>query len=53
LDVRALPRFDRGPAEIRRMAPFHGADNKAILHELGNAPEEVKRMMEKGVLVGT
>jgi len=41
---RPAARFDRTPAEIRSMAPHLGADNAAILTELGYGAGEIARL---------
>jgi crotonobetainyl-CoA:carnitine CoA-transferase CaiB-like acyl-CoA transferase len=41
---RPAARFDRTPAEIRTMAPFLGADNRAILSELGYGAGAIARL---------
>src|SRR5271170_4948655 len=41
---RAAARFDRTPATIRKMAPLLGADNTAILSELGYNEGEIARL---------
>lgn len=41
---RPAARFDRTPAEIRTMAPQLGADNCAILRELGYDEENISRL---------
>jgi crotonobetainyl-CoA:carnitine CoA-transferase CaiB-like acyl-CoA transferase len=40
---RPAARFDRTPAEIRSMAPHLGADNTAILSELGYSADDIAR----------
>src|ERR1700688_1679004 len=40
---RPAARFDRTPAEIRAMAPFLGADNAALLEELGYDADDIAR----------
>ena len=47
---RPAARFTETPAEIRSMAPWLGADNAAILEELGYDEAEVSRFDETGVL---
>jgi crotonobetainyl-CoA:carnitine CoA-transferase CaiB-like acyl-CoA transferase len=47
---RPAARFDRTPATIRQMAPQLGADNVAILSELGYRAEDVARLEEDRVL---
>ncbi len=41
---RPAARFDSTPAAIRSMAPHLGADNDAILMELGYSPDEADRL---------
>lgn len=47
---RPAPRFDRTPAEVRAMAPFLGADNKAILKEAGYSDAQIGSLVDDGVL---
>ncbi|MDE0060984.1 MAG: CoA transferase [Defluviicoccus sp.] len=47
---RPAARFAETPAEIRSMAPRLGADNAAILGELGYDQAEIARLGETGVL---
>ncbi len=47
---RPAARFDRTPAAVAAMAPFLGADNRAILGELGYSQAEIARLAEDGVL---
>lgn len=47
---RPAARFDATPAAIRSLAPFLGADNAAILSELGYAEDEIERLAAHRVL---
>jgi crotonobetainyl-CoA:carnitine CoA-transferase CaiB-like acyl-CoA transferase len=47
---RPAARFSATPAAVRRLAPFLGADNAALLSELGYAPQDIERLTEAGVL---
>ena len=47
---RPAARFDLTPSEIQAMAPYLGADNAAILGELGYAPGEIERLTQAGTL---
>ena len=47
---RPAARFDRTPAKVRFLAPYLGADNRAILAELGYSDPEVTRLESAGVL---
>ena len=49
---RPAARFDRTPAQVRAMAPFLGADNAAILGELGYGEEDTAALEARGVLAG-
>ena len=49
---RPAARFDRTPAQVRAMAPFLGADNAAILGELGYGEEDTAALEACGVLAG-
>jgi crotonobetainyl-CoA:carnitine CoA-transferase CaiB-like acyl-CoA transferase len=42
--------FDRTPAGVRELAPLLGADNAAILSELGYSGGEIARLEREGVL---
>ncbi len=47
---RPAARFDRTPAAVRTMAPFLGADNAAILGELGYTHDEIAGFGSRRVL---
>jgi crotonobetainyl-CoA:carnitine CoA-transferase CaiB-like acyl-CoA transferase len=47
---RPAARFDRTPAAIRKLAPALGADNAAILGELGYSADEIARLQTSQVL---
>jgi crotonobetainyl-CoA:carnitine CoA-transferase CaiB-like acyl-CoA transferase len=47
---RPAARFDRTPAEVKAMAPFLGADNTAILSELGYSEDEIGAFGKDGVV---
>jgi crotonobetainyl-CoA:carnitine CoA-transferase CaiB-like acyl-CoA transferase len=47
---RPAARFDRTPAEVRTMAPYLGADNAAILNELGYGAGDISRLEESRVV---
>ena len=47
---RPAARFDRTPAEIRTMAPRLGADNAAILSELGYGANDIARLEKARVV---
>ncbi len=47
---RPAARFDRTPAAVQALAPYLGADNAAILSELGYSGAEIERLSESGVL---
>jgi crotonobetainyl-CoA:carnitine CoA-transferase CaiB-like acyl-CoA transferase len=47
---RPAARFDRTPASIRELAPALGADNAAILGELGYSKEAIARLTSGRVL---
>ncbi|MCY3830792.1 MAG: CoA transferase [Rhodospirillaceae bacterium] len=49
---RPAARFDRTPASVQALAPYLGADNAAILAELGYSEAEIGRLSEDGVLAG-
>ena len=47
---RPAARFAGTPSGIRRLAPFLGADNAAILAELGYDPDSVRKLAADDVL---
>jgi len=47
---RPAARFDRTPAEVKALAPFLGADNTAILSELGYSEVEIGALGKDGVV---
>ena len=47
---RPAARFSETPAEIRSMAPYLGADNAAILEELGYDTADITRLAEARVV---
>jgi crotonobetainyl-CoA:carnitine CoA-transferase CaiB-like acyl-CoA transferase len=47
---RAAAQFDRTPATVRAMAPVLGADNAAILGELGYEASDIARLESGGVV---
>lgn len=47
---RMAAQFDRTPAKVRKLAPLLGADNAAILAELGYGADEVARLERSQVL---
>lgn len=49
---RPAARFDRTPATVQTLAPYLGADNIALLGELGYSAEEIGRLTDTGVLAG-
>jgi crotonobetainyl-CoA:carnitine CoA-transferase CaiB-like acyl-CoA transferase len=47
---RPAARFDRTPAGVRELAPLLGADNAAILSELGYGRDDIARLERQRVL---
>ena len=47
---RPAAQFDRTPASIRELAPLLGADNAAVLSELGYSGDEITRLERERVL---
>jgi len=47
---RPAAQFDRTPARIRAMAPLLGADNTAILTELGYGVDEIARLEREQIV---
>ena len=47
---RPAARFDRTPAAVRMLAPFLGADNAAILQEIGYSGADIERLAQGGIL---
>ena len=47
---RPAARFDRTPAGVRELAPLLGADNAAILSELGYGRDDIARLERERVL---
>ncbi len=47
---RPAARFDRTPAGIRELAPVLGADNAAILGELGYNGDDIVRLERERVV---
>ena len=47
---RPAARFEETPAEIGSLAPFLGADNAAILGEVGYSADEIAELAVQGVL---
>jgi len=40
------PRFSRTPGTLRSAPPKHGADGRAVLEEVGYAPEEIDKILQ-------
>jgi crotonobetainyl-CoA:carnitine CoA-transferase CaiB-like acyl-CoA transferase len=47
---RPAARFDETPAKVKALAPFLGADNAAVLRDLGYSDADVERLRSDGVL---
>ena len=50
--ARPAARFDKTPTDIRRGAPLHGEHNEDILTELGYSSEDLRELVEQGVIKG-
>lgn len=49
--VGIVPQFKKNPGKIWRTAPHYGADNRAILQDLGFSESQIAEMYENGVVV--
>jgi crotonobetainyl-CoA:carnitine CoA-transferase CaiB-like acyl-CoA transferase len=47
---RPAARFDRTPSAIRKLAPTLGADNEAILNEIGYSADDIKHLKRDRIL---
>jgi len=47
---RPAAQFDRTPAGVRELAPLLGADNAAILGELGYSGDEIARLERERIV---
>ena len=47
---RPAARFEATPSAVRAMAPYLGADNEAVLTELGYGAGEIERLRRVGIL---
>jgi len=47
---RPAARFDRTPSAIRKLAPILGADNDAILRELGYGVDDIERLKRNRIV---
>ena len=48
---RPAARFDRTPSTIRTLAPMLGADNDAVLYDLGYSIDDLERLKRSGILL--